>query len=112
MQALLLLNDPTYVESARKLAERVMLPSIGDKERFVLVFRIVLSRSPSDTEQNTMQEILKKAHAHFAANPAAAEAFLGVGQSAREATLNPVDLAAWTAAMSVMLNLDESISKL
>jgi len=112
MQALLLLNDTTYVEAARKLAERILLLSTSNQERMGLAFRIVLTRSPSDTELTTLQEILDEAQAHFAANPGAAVELLSVGQSGRDGDLNPVDLAAWTTAMSVLLNLDESISKL
>ncbi len=112
MQALLLLNDPTYVEAARKLAERILLSSTSHHDRMNLAFRIVLTRSPSDTEQTTLQEILDEAHTHFAANPPAADDLLGVGQSGRDVNLNPADLAVWTTAMSVLLNLDESISKL
>ena len=118
MQALLLLNDPTYVEAARKLAERVMLSSTGNQDRVsnqdrvALAFRIVLTRSPGDTEKTALLQILDESHAHFAATPAAADELLGVGQSGRHDSLNPVDLAAWTTAMSVLLNLDESISKL
>ena len=112
MQALLLLNDPTYVEAARKLAERILLSSTSNHDRMNLAFRIVLTRAPSDTEQTTLQEILDEAHTHFAANPAAANELLSVGQSAWDVKLDPVDLAAWTTAMSVLLNLDESISKL
>ena len=112
MQALLLLNDPTYVEAARKLAERVLLPSTSTQERITVAFRIVLARAPSDTEQTALQEILDDAQTHYSANPAAAEELLSVGQSGVEMKQNSVDLAAWTTAMSVLLNLDESISKL
>ncbi len=112
MQALLLLNDPTYVEAARKLAERISLPSTSTQDRLNLAFRIVLTRLPSDTERMTLQRILDEAQTHFAANPTAADELLGVGQSGRDLTLIAVDLAAWTTAMSVLLNLDESISKL
>ena len=111
LQALVLLNDPTYVEAARKLAERVMLVS-DDSGRTALAFRIVLARLPSDSEQISMQEILAEARTHFTTNPSAAEEFLTIGHSSRSTSLNPTELATWSAAMSVLLNLDESISKL
>lgn len=111
LQALVLLNDPTYVEAARKLAERIMLASNNDEARIVLAFRIVLSRLPGDSEQATMQEILTAAGAHFTTNPTASDEFLNIGNSPRDTSLKPADLAAWTAAMSVLINLDESISK-
>ena len=111
LQALVLLNDPTYVEAARKLAERVMLVS-DDSGRTALAFRIVLARLPSDSEQISMQEILAEARTHFTTHPSAAEEFLTIGHSSRSTSLNPTELATWSAAMSVLLNLDESISKL
>ena len=112
MQALSLLNDPTYVEAARKLAERVMLQADNDKARLTLAFRIVLTRLPDDTEQKLLLDILSAAREHFARDSAAAEEFLSVGHSKRDMSINTADLAAWATAMSVLLNLDESISKL
>ncbi len=111
LQALVLLNDPTYVEAARKLAERVMLATDSDTSRFVLAFRIVLARLPGDSEQATLQEILMHARTHFTTNPTAAEEFLSLGNSPRDTSLKPTDLASWSAVMSVLMNLDESISK-
>ena len=112
LQALVLLNDPTYVEAARKLAERVLLASDNDAARIELAFRIVLSRFPDNSEQSTLQEMLAKARTHFTTTPTAAAEFLSIGASPRDTSLNPVDLAAWSAVMNVILNLDECISKL
>jgi len=111
LQALVLLNDPTYVEAARKLAERVMLASDSDAARIVLAFRIVLSRLPDDSEQATLEEILAQARTNFTTNPTAAEEFLSLGNSPRDTSLKPSDLASWSAVMSVLMNLDETISK-
>jgi hypothetical protein len=112
LQALVLLNDPTYVEAARKLAERVMPASANEKARIVLTFRIVLSRLPDDSEQATLEEILGQARKHFTTNPTSAEEFLSLGNSPRDTSLEPAELAAWTAVMNVVMNLDECISKL
>ena len=98
-------------EAARKLAERVMLATDSDTSRFVLAFRIVLARLPGDSEQATLQEILMHARTHFTTNPTAAEEFLSLGNSPRDTSLRPTDLASWSAVMSVLMNLDESISK-
>lgn len=111
LQALVLLNDPTYVEAARKLAERVMLESDTDPARIVHAFRIVLSRAPADTEQATLADILGQSRMHFTTSAKAAEEFLSQGNSPRNTSLNPADLAAWSAVMTVLLNLDETISK-
>ncbi|MCX7385613.1 MAG: PSD1 and planctomycete cytochrome C domain-containing protein [Planctomycetales bacterium] len=112
LQALILLNDPTYVEAARKVAERVLLASDSDEARIGLAFRIVLSRLPSDSEQEILQEILDDARIHFTSHSTASAEFLSIGNAPHDTTLNPLDLAAWSAVMSVVMNLDECISKL
>ena len=112
LQALILLNDPTYVEAARKVAERVLLASDSDEARIGLAFRIVLSRLPSDSEQAILQEILDHARIHFTSHSTASAEFLSIGNAPHDTTLNPLDLAAWSAVMSVVMNLDECISKL
>jgi hypothetical protein len=112
LQALVLLNDPTFVEASRKLAERCLMSSQDINIRIDHAFRIVLGRRPDDVERSTIQEILDEATSEFTADPSSAEAWLAIGASPREMSISPVELAAWSTAMSVLLNLDESISKL
>jgi len=111
LQALVLLNDPTYVEASRKLAERSLASADNDAARVDGAFRIVLSRLPEESERATLLSVIAAAAAEFDADPKAAEELLSVGNSAYDTTLLPAQLAAWTAGMSVLLNLDESISK-
>jgi hypothetical protein len=112
LQALVLLNDPTFVEASRKLAERCLTAASDVDARIDLAFRHVLSRPPDQAERATIREILDEATKSFTEEPAAAEEYLTIGASPRDVTLPPVELAAWSAAMSVLLNLDEAISKL
>ena len=112
LQALVLLNDPTFVEASRKLAERCLTAGSDVDARIDLAFRLVLSRQPDQAERATIKEILDEATKAFAEEPAAAEEYLTIGASPRDMALPPVELAAWSAAMSVLLNLDEAISKL
>ena len=112
LQALVLLNDPTFVEASRKLAERCLNGASDVDSRIDLAFRLVLSRQPDQAERQTIKEILDEATKAFTEEPAAAEEYLTIGASPRDVTLPPVELAAWSAAMSVLLNLDEAISKL
>jgi len=111
LQALVLLNDPTYVEAARKLAERSLASADNDTARVDGAFRIVLSRLPEESERATLLSVIAAATVEFAADPQAAKDLLTVGNSTHDAALEPGQLAAWTAGMSVLLNLDESISK-
>lgn len=112
LQALVLLNDPTYVEASRKLAERCLLAASDVDARINLAFRLVLSRQPDQEERETIRQILDEATQAFTQEPAAAQEYLTIGASPRDMALPPVELAAWSAAMSVLLNLDEAISKL
>jgi hypothetical protein len=111
LQALVLLNDPTYVEASRKLAERCLTATNEVDARIDLAFRHVLSRQPDQTERETIRQILDEATEAFTQEPAAAEEYLTIGASPRDMALPPVELAAWSAAISVLMNLDEAISK-
>jgi hypothetical protein len=112
LQALTLLNDVTFVEAARKLAERAMLEGGESVEgRIGRAFRLVLSRAPGATETKVLAAGFERHRAHFAANPAAAEKLLAAGESKRNPRLSAVDLAALAAVCNVILNLDEAITK-
>jgi hypothetical protein len=112
LQALVLLNDPTYVEAARKLAERVLREGGADTQvRLAHAFRLTLARSPRPEEARVLGEILRRAHERFAADGTAALQLLAIGQSPRDERLNPAELAAWSTVTSTVLNLDEMLTK-
>ena len=112
LQALVLLNDPTYVESARKLAER-LIKEAGPTpaERIGLAFRLAISRPPGADEQRIVLALYQEANERFRRDKAASEKLVAVGDSPRDASIDISDLAAWTTIASVVLNLDETISK-
>ncbi len=111
MQALVLLNDPTYVEAARKFAERVLQHATGEQERLAYAFQIALCRAPHPEETAILSDELRGARQRFDADPAAASKLLAVGHSPPSDKLSPSELAAWTTLTSLILNLDETISK-
>ncbi|WP_437230924.1 DUF1553 domain-containing protein [Planctomicrobium sp. SH661] len=111
LQALVLLNDPTYVEASRKFAERAMGQSSKDSSRLDSAFQLALSRSPEASEQEMLLEMIEDCRQQFTADPQGAEQLLAIGQSPRNSELAPADLAAWTVVCSMILNLDETISK-
>lgn len=112
LQALALLNDVTYVEAARALAERMLkADSTSEENRLRHAFRLATSRSPSAEEIARLQECLHKYRLSFASAPERALEFISHGNSKRDEALDVVDLAAHTAVASVLLNLDETISK-
>lgn len=111
LQALILLNDTTYVEAARKLAERVMKSGSDPDERLKDLFRLALARCPTSDERQVLMEMYAGARARFEREPSSASKLLEVGSSPRDAALKPDELAAWTVVCSTVLNLDETISQ-
>ena len=112
LQALVLLNDPTYVEAARALAQRTLLEGgTNEKSRMAYAFRLATARKPSGKETGVLRKLLETELAAFTKNPQAATKLLDVGESARDKRLNPTELAAWTTVASVILNLDETVTR-
>jgi hypothetical protein len=114
LQALNLMNDPTYVEAARFLGRR-MLREGGDtlEARLNYGFRLVTGRSPRSSELDVLAGAHQRVLKEFQADVAAANALLRVGaaRAISEATEDPVALAAMTTVASTLLNLDEAIMK-
>jgi hypothetical protein len=111
LQALVLLNDPTYVEAARKLAERLMHEAPGRDERIVLAFRLATARPPRPAERALLVDLYEANRAAYRADPAAARLLLQVGEAPRDGRLEVSELAAWTVIASTILNLDENVTR-
>ncbi|MBI3863402.1 MAG: DUF1553 domain-containing protein, partial [Planctomycetia bacterium] len=112
LQALVLLNDPTYVESARRFAERILKeagPTVP--ERLDHAFRLALARRPTADETRILLALHASAGDHFRRDKPAAEKLIAVGESRRDMALDADELATWTTLASIVLNLDETISK-
>ena len=112
LQALVLMNDPTYVEASRKLAERILLEGGTTlDERITFAFRLTTARRPTPRELTVLRRVFEQQFARFQADPAAATKLLSVGESPRNEQLPAHELAAWAAVGSVILNLDEAVTK-
>jgi Protein of unknown function (DUF1553) len=111
LQALVLLNDPTYVEASRKLAERLIREAGTSDDRLTLAFRLVLARRPTVRELDVLREVHREAMAKYRADAGAATKFLAVGESPRDPKLDAVELATWAAVAGVVLNLDEAVTR-
>jgi hypothetical protein len=108
--ALVLLNDPTFVEAASALAARVLKEGQGDDAaRLRWAWRTVLGRDPRSEETDVLRQLLDKHRAYFGANSEAAEALISVGISPPAKDLPPAELAAWTSVSRALLNLNETI---
>ncbi len=112
LQALILMNDVTYVEAARNLAERVRhiaKPTVRD--RLAAAFRLVLSRPPREDEMRVIADAWEMQYRQFAWDVKAARELLSQGESPRNSAIPAAELAADTAVISLLLNLDEAITK-
>ncbi len=112
LQALVLLNDPQYVEAARVLGERMMAQG-GDTidQQVVYAFRLLTSRYPTEKEQTLLVRLFEEEHAGFAANPAEARALLTVGEYPHATGVAPEELAARAVVASTIMNFDEAYMK-
>ncbi|MBL8290944.1 MAG: DUF1553 domain-containing protein [Bryobacterales bacterium] len=112
LQALVLMNDPTYVEAARHLATS-MLKQAGPRaeDRIAFAYRRVLARKPAPQELAVLKRAAAQQMAVYGSNPQGAKKLLATGDSPVEPQWNPAELAAWTNIATMILNLDEAITK-
>jgi hypothetical protein len=112
LQALVLLNDPQYVEAARMLAERMMREG-GEvtEERLLFGFRALTSREPELREMELLHQLYKEELASFRENPGDAAELLAVGDHPKDERLAEPELAALTVVASTLVNYDEAVYK-
>lgn len=112
LQALVLLNDPTYIEAARAFASDVLKVAQGDElARLNYAYRKALARQIRPEEIPAMRELLELARKEFSEDAKRVDAFLSVGTVGVSGEIPKLDLAVWTVACSAILNLDETITK-
>lgn len=112
LQALALMNEITFVEAARCLAERVLHDG-GDTsyERLQLAFQLVLAREPTSAEMEILNDALGRHLEYYRLRPDSSLQLLAVGESPRDESLDASVLAAYTTVANLILNLDEAITK-
>jgi hypothetical protein len=111
LQALVLMNDPTYIEASRKFAERLLLAARTEDERLVLAFRTATGRAANDRELAALRKVYHEQLARYRKNVASAVELLKVGEAPYDNRFNLSELAAWTMVASTLLNLDETMTK-
>mgnify|MGYP002622699995 FL=1 len=112
LQALVLLNDPTFLEASRHFAERILAAGgSSDADRITYAFRRALARPPTEAERDVIAAELAERRAAYDRDPAAARQILSIGESKRNETLDDTEHAAWTSVARLLLNLDETITK-
>ena len=104
LQALTLLNDPTFVEATRVLAERAMRGSDGLPDRIEWIFQRSLQRRPAPKERGILETLLRKHLAHYRANEEAAKQLIRVGQAPTPEDLNAAEEAAMLRPVTEVLS--------
>ena len=112
LQALVLMNDPTYVEASRMLAEKMMtIGGATPAERVRYAFKLATSRIPAEQETAALIHLFERQKLRYGAIKEDAVKLLSHGEAKRNEALDPVELAAWTNVASMILNLDETVTK-
>ncbi|HEY7154496.1 MAG TPA: DUF1553 domain-containing protein [Gemmataceae bacterium] len=110
LQALTLMNDVTYVEASRVLAQRVLQESgVTDEQRLTRMFRLLTARPPRPAELKILGADLEQHRTRYRRDRQAALQLIGVGEAKRGEKLDVAELAAYTAVANLILNLDETI---
>jgi hypothetical protein len=110
LQALVGLNEPTFLDAARGLAARTLKHAGDDAARLTHAFRLCVSRTPTIDELAVLTNVLAKERKRFAADDARPEALVG-DLKAFPAPTTPAEAAAWASVARVLLNLDETLTK-
>jgi cytochrome c553 len=111
LHALTTLNDPTWVEASRVLAEKAMQAAPELDARLAFAFRRVLGRRPTEYDLTTLRRMHERQLAAYRADTEAAKQLLGVGERGRDAALDPAEHAALSSVCLGMFNLDEALTR-
>jgi hypothetical protein len=107
------MNETTYVEAARAMAQRLLLDASlkDDVARLTQAWRLATARAPKASELSSMTASLQRLKTKFASDAEGAKTLLSVGDSKRDEHLNATDHAAWTSLCLLVLNLDDVLTK-
>lgn len=112
LQALTLLNDPTYVEASRAFAERILNEGGATaNEKITWALRQAILRAPDDNEVSVLSELYENHLNDYTANPDSVDALLSVGMRPAAENIDATELAAWVSVARVILNLHETITR-
>ncbi len=111
LQSLNLLNDVTFLEAARVLAQRLLTEESSDAARLQRAFELIIARSPSDQESRVLLRSIERYRKLFREQPSGAQTYVRIGEHPIPPSIPAPDLAAWTTACSTLLNLDEAVTK-
>ncbi|MDB6028298.1 MAG: Protein of unknown function (DUF1553)/Protein of unknown function (DUF1549)/Planctomycete [Verrucomicrobiales bacterium] len=111
-QGLTLLNDPTFVEAARVLAEKILVnKKLTDEQRINAAYERALARPAKPTERDSLNQFLTEQRQHYREHADEAEKLLNVGLTTTAHNADKSEVASWTQVCRVILNLHETITK-
>jgi hypothetical protein len=111
LHSLILFNETGYIEASRNFAERVMKAETDPAARLALAFRMATARQPTTREAEVLLGLLAEVQKDFSSDAESASKYLTAGESKADASLQPVELAAFTMVTHLILNLDEVVTK-
>ena len=112
LQALMLMNDPQFIEAARFLAQRTIDEALPDDEASLRwMFHQCLKRAAKPSEIDTILSVYQTWNSRFQNDQESAKGLVRIGEQPSPETYDPADLAAWTMVANLLLNMDEFISK-
>jgi Protein of unknown function (DUF1553)/Protein of unknown function (DUF1549)/Planctomycete cytochrome C len=111
IQALVLLNDPTYVEAARVLAAAILKDGSSTADRINAAYRRTLSRTAKPEEMKILEALLQKHLDEFKEDPDGAKKLLAVGIAPLPSGIETAELAAWTSVARAILNSHEAVTR-
>ena len=112
LQALVLMNDPQFLEAARAMAERILhQDQLDDKARLRFAYQAVTARQPRPEVMTVLLDQLATQREYYAEHVPAAADLLAHGDSPRDDSLDPSEHAAWMVLCSLLLNLDEAVTR-
>jgi hypothetical protein len=111
LQALVIMNDPQFVESSRQLAALALQNATTLEDRINFISTRLIARNMDEREIQIVKDSLAKIQARFKDKPAEAKQLISVGQSKAPAELEPTELASWSIIANQLLNLDETLNK-
>ena len=111
LHALTTLNDPTWVEAARVLAERSIEAAADLDGRLTHAFRQIMARRPSAYDLTALRTAFARQRDLYAADADAARQLLAIGASPRDESLDPIEHAALANVCLAILNLDEALTR-
>jgi hypothetical protein len=111
LQALVVMNDPQFVEASRVLAQQMLKKGKTLDEQITYAFTALTSRQPDAKEREILKKLYQEEYADFSKNPKKVKAILAAGEYPLDKSLNPVQVAAGTIVASTVMNFDEFLIK-